>query len=282
MKKAEFETAARAQVAIIGLPFDANSSFLRGAAEAPPLIREALYSEAGHLWTESGIDLRAGSVLMDSGDIQGRAGDDMNELIESAIANLLDRDLLPLSLGGDHAVTVPIMRALAKKYPHLSILHFDAHSDIYDEFEGNRYSHACPFARIMEEKLAQRLVQVGIRTLNGHQREQVNRFAVEVIEMKDWRDDLVFDFQSPVYISLDIDGLDPAFAPGVSHREPGGLSTRQAVSVIQRVRGRVIGADIVEYNPRLDPQNITGAVCAKLLKEIAAKMLAWPYCSTDL
>jgi arginase len=273
MKVSPDDKTLNARVAIIGLPFDANSSFLRGAAEAPPLIRTALYSDAGHMWTESGLDLRAGSVLMDAGDVEDRAGEDMNSRIEPAISNLLDRDLLPISLGGDHAVTVPIMRAMAKKYPGLSILHFDAHSDIYDEFEGNRYSHACPFARIMEEKLAQRLVQVGIRTLNGHQREQVKRFGVEVIEMKDWRDDLVFEFASPVYISFDMDGLDPAFAPGVSHREPGGLSTRQALNVIQRLKGTVIGADIVEYNPRLDPQNITGVVCAKLLKEIAAKML---------
>jgi arginase len=273
MKVSPDDKTLNARVAIIGLPFDANSSFLRGAAEAPPLIREALYSDAGHMWTESGLDLRAGSVLLDAGDVADRTGEDMNSLIEPAISNLLERDLLPISLGGDHAVTVPIMRAMAKKYPGLSILHFDAHSDIYDEFEGNRYSHACPFARIMEEKLAKRLVQVGIRTLNGHQREQVKRFGVEVIEMKDWRDDLVFEFASPVYISFDMDGLDPAFAPGVSHREPGGLSTRQALNVIQRITGTVIGADIVEFNPRMDPQNITGIVCAKLLKEIAAQML---------
>ena len=109
--------------------------------------------------------------------------------------------------------------------------------------------------------------------MNGHQREQAKRFGVDVIEMKDWRDDLVFEFDSPVYISFDMDGLDPAFAPGVSHREPGGLSTRQAINVIQNIKGRVIGADLVEFNPRMDPLNITATVCAKLLKEIAAKML---------
>jgi len=267
------DKAASARVTIIGLPFDGNSSFLRGAAEAPPLIRAALYSGAGHLWTESGLDLSDESLLADAGDLEVRMGEDMNTLIESRLRALLDRDVLTLSLGGDHSVTVPIMRALGKKHPRLNILHFDAHADIYDEFEGNRYSHACPFARIMEEGLAQRLVQVGIRTLNGHQREQIKRFGVEVVEMKDWRDDRIFEFDDPVYISFDIDGLDPAYAPGVSHREPGGLSTRQALRVIQSLKGRVIGADIVEYNPRMDPQNITGAVCAKLLKEIAGKML---------
>src|SRR5206468_1983934 len=130
--------------------------------------------------------------------------------IESAVTDLLKRNSVPLVLGGDHAVTVPVMRAFAKHYRNLNVLHFDAHPDLYDEFQGNRYSHACPFARIMEEGLVSRLVQVGIRTLNGHQREQVSRFAVEVIEMREWRDDLSFDFEGPVYISLDIDGLDPA------------------------------------------------------------------------
>ena len=88
----------------------------------------------------------------------------MSAAIEGAVGKLLDANLRVMSLGGDHAVTFPILRAFARRYPKLSILHFDAHPDIYDEFEGNRFSHACPFARIMEEKLAQRLVQVGIRT----------------------------------------------------------------------------------------------------------------------
>lgn len=92
----------------------------------------------------------------------------MRQRIEAAIADLLARGFSPISLGGDHAVTYPILRAFARRYPRLSILHFDAHPDLYDEFQGNRYSHACPLARIMEEGLAQRLVQAGIRTINRH------------------------------------------------------------------------------------------------------------------
>jgi arginase len=259
---------------IIGLPFDINSSYLRGAAEAPPKIRAELYSDAYHLWSESGVNLGAESSLYDAGDVEAGDQSDMNQIIQSSIERLLDQQLKPLSLGGDHAVTVPVVRAFAKKYPRLNILHFDAHSDIYDEFQGNRYSHACPFARIMEEDLAQRLVQVGIRTLNGHQREQVKRFSVEVFEMKDWSDNQTFEFDGPVYISFDIDGIDPAFAPGVSHREPGGLSMRQAINVIHRMKGQVVGADIVEFNPRMDPSNVTAVVCAKLCKEIVAKMIS--------
>ena len=111
----------------------------------------------------------------------------------------------------------------------------DAHPDLYDEFEGDRYSHACPFARIMDEQLADRLVQVGIRTMTEHQRAQARRFGVEVIEMRNIQGDLRVPLSTPVYVSIDVDALDPAFAPGVSHREPGGLSVRQLLSLLHGI-----------------------------------------------
>lgn len=262
-----------AKLAVIGFRFDENSSFMKGAADAPPQIRAALRSDASNLWTETGIDLGAEPVFFDAGDVEPVPGTDMFGLIEDSVRTLLSDGLAPISLGGDHSITYPIIRAFSKKYPEMSILHFDAHPDLYDEFQGNRNSHASPFARIMEDGLVKRLVQVGIRTINGHQREQAARFGIEALEMRHWRDNLTLTFDAPLYISFDMDALDPAFAPGVSHREPGGLSTRQAIDLIQRLKGNVVGADIVEFNPRMDPIQITGAVCAKLLKEIAAKML---------
>jgi arginase len=264
-------SAAATKLALIGFRYDENSSFMKGAAEAPPQIRAALRSEAWHLTSENGTDLSGESVFFDAGDIEPVV--DMPLLIENSILTLLNDGLAPISLGGDHSITYPIIRAFARKYKELSILHFDAHPDIYDNFHENRFSHASPFARIMEEKLVTRLVQVGIRTLNTHQREQVAKFGVESIEMRDFREPLGLAFETPVYISFDMDALDPAFAPGVSHREPGGISTRQAIDIIQRLNGKVVGADIVEFNPRMDPLHITGTVCAKLLKEIAAKMI---------
>jgi agmatinase len=262
-----------ARLALVGFCYDENSSFAKGAADAPPQIRAALRSEAWNLWSESGIDLGADNTFFDAGDIEPVAGNEMISLIEQAIVTLLNDNLAPISLGGDHSITYPIIKALSRKYTDLSILHFDAHPDLYDDFQGNRYSHASPFARIMEEKLAKRLVQVGIRSINAHQREQIERFGVEVLEMRNYDEHYGLQFDSPVYISFDIDALDPAFAPGVSHREPGGLSTRQAIDLIRRMKGKVIGADIVEFNPRMDPLHITATVCAKLLKEIAAKIL---------
>jgi arginase len=257
---------------LLGVPWDESSSFLRGAAGAPPLIRAALRCESSNAWGEEGTELTPVN-LADAGDVPPASGADMRERIEAAIADLLGRGLSPISLGGDHAITYPILRAAARKFPRLALLHFDAHPDLYDEFQGDRFSHACPFARIMEEGLAQRLVQVGIRTVNRHQREQAARFGVEMIEMRNWRDDFDPAFDGPVYITFDMDGLDPAYAPGVSHREPGGLSTRQAIDLIHRVRTPIVGADIVEFNPAQDVSGLTAMVCGRLLKEIAAQML---------
>jgi len=267
-------TEPRAKLALIGFRFDENSSFMKGAADAPPQIRAAFRSEASNLFSESGLDLGTEGLFFDAGDVEPVTGTDAQSLIQDSVSTLLSDGLAPISLGGDHSITYPIVRAVARRFPNLSILHFDAHPDIYDEFQSNRYSHASPFARIMEERLASRLVQVGIRTINTHQREQIKRFGVEVVEMRDWREGLAIEFDSPVYVSFDVDALDPAFAPGVSHREPGGLSTRQAIDLIQRVKGRIVGADIVEFNPRMDPLHVTGTVCAKLLKEIAARMIS--------
>jgi len=263
----------RAQLALLGIRYDENSSFTKGAADAPPQIRAALRSDAWNLTSENGTDLSGDSIFFDAGDIEPVAGSQMSALIENSVSTLIADGLMPISLGGDHSITYPIVRAFARKYKDLSILHFDAHPDIYDSYQGNRNSHASPFARIMEEKLVKRLVQVGIRTFTAHQREQVRKFGVESIEMRNLIGNLQLEFDTPVYISFDIDALDPAFAPGVSHREPGGLSTRQAIDLIQRLKGKVVGADIVEFNPRMDPLHVTGTVCAKLLKEIAAKML---------
>jgi agmatinase len=268
----QFTANPKARIGVLGIAYDENSSYQRGPADAPPLIRAAFYSDSANLWSENGTDLGAEDLFVDAGDIAPSIDRDMFIDIESAITHLLEHGLRPLSFGGDHAVTYPIVKAMSAHYPRLSILHFDAHPDIYDQFEGSRRSHASPFARIMESGLVERLVQIGIRTMVGHQREQAEKFGVEVVEMKDWRDDLVFSFDTPLYISFDMDCLDPAFAPGVSHWEPGGFSTRQVLRVIQSLRGPIAGADIVEFNPRVEAR-ITAMTAAKVFKEIVAKIL---------
>jgi arginase len=262
---------------VLGIPLDVNSSYLRGAAGAPAKIREALGSDASNRWTELGVDLGAAGAFADAGDLRLRdsretVGEDFAE-IERAVGELLDKGESPVSLGGDHSVTYPILKAFARRYPELTIVHFDAHPDLYDEFEGSRVSHACPFARIMEERLARGLVQVGIRTMNGHQHEQAARFGVEVVEMRALPAYDRMKTHGPVYISFDMDVLDPAFAPGISHREPGGMTVREAIAHLHAIEGTIVGADIVEYNPGQDVSGMTATVAAKILKEILGKMI---------
>ena len=272
-QRERLEELAPGTVALLGVPWDEGSTFMRGPARAPAAIREQLHSGAANLCTESGLDLGAQAAFVDLGDLAPGHGEAARLEIERCVSRLLERGCRVLSLGGDHAVTAPLLAAHAKTYPDIEILHFDAHPDLYDHYEGDRYANACPFARIMEAGHARRLVQVGIRTMNPHQRAQAERFGVEVVEMRDFDPAQRFRFDGPVYLSFDIDVLDPAFAPGVSHVEPGGISTRDALRVIQSFEGRLVGADIVEINPQRDASGMTAMVGAKVLKELAGRML---------
>jgi arginase len=266
-------TSSAAVPALLGIPYDAQSSYLRGAAEAPAKIREALACDASNHWTETGVDLGPAGVYEDRGNLEFFEKDAF-AVIEHGVDQIIRQGKRPVCLGGDHSITYPIVKAVARKYSALTILHFDAHPDLYDEFEGNRLSHACPFARIMEAGLAKRLVQVGIRTINRHQREQAQKFGVEVVEMHALPAYEKLKAGGPVYITFDMDVLDPAFAPGISHREPGGMSVREAIAHLHAIEGEIVGADLVEFNPVRDVDGMTATVAAKILKEMLGKMIA--------
>jgi agmatinase len=260
------------QVSVLGIPHDQNSSYLRGSAEAPPLIRRELYSDAYNSWTETGIDLSAGR-FRDCGDVAFEGSSDDWQTIEDRVGVEIENGSPLICLGGDHAITHPVLRAFHQRFGDITIVHIDAHPDLYDSYQDNRRSHASPFARIMEERLASRLIQIGLRTINDHQREQFGRFGVEPHEARHWRDGISLAISTPVYVSMDIDALDPAFAPGVAHREPGGLTTRQVIDLIQSISQPVVGADVVEYNPRCDVAGMTATVAAKIVKELAGMMV---------
>lgn len=261
--------ASTPRFALIGVPWDGSSSFERGAALGPPSIRQALSSPSTNASTEAGGDVDL-ATFADRGDL-ALTGDAAAARfdIERAVRADIEAGLVPIVLGGDHSITYPVLRAYHDR-PVASILHIDAHGDLYDDFNGDRFSHACPFARIMEDGLTHRLVQVGIRTATAHLRQQADRFGVEVYGMERWHTAPIEALEGPLYVSLDLDGLDPAFAPGVAHPEPGGLSTRDVVSLLHHLRAPIAGADIVEYNPRNDVRDLTARVAAKLLKELVA------------
>ena len=240
-------------VTVIGIPFDANSSYLQGSALAPAQIRKIWGDGAINLCSESGVDLGDHPQFIDLGDLKIDKGPDAIVKIESTVAELLNHDIRLISLGGDHAITYPILKSYHARYHELELLHLDAHPDLYESYGGNRYSHACPFARIMEEKLASRLVQIGIRTLNAHQKEQAARFGVEIIEMQNYHNSQPVKLKGPLYLSIDLDVLDPAFAPGVSHQEPGGMSTRQLIELVQGLQVPLAGGRHRRIQPHKGP-----------------------------
>ncbi|KAA3624607.1 MAG: agmatinase [Bacteroidetes bacterium] len=262
-------------IKLLGIPYDANSSFLRGAALAPPRIRLMERDGSANIFSENGLAVQEGEIYQDLGDMffEGANPEAAYHAIKKRVTTEIASGEKLLCLGGDHSIAYPIIEAHAEKYAGLNVLQLDAHGDLYHNFDGNPYSHASPFARLMEKGVVNSLTQVGIRTLTTHQKEQAKKFHVKVYEMKDFNFDFLRELEGPLYISLDLDVLDPAFAPGVSHHEPGGMSTRQLIQIIQSIPVPVIGADIVEYNPTRDVHNVTAMVGYKLFRELVGKMV---------
>jgi len=262
------------EFAIIGVPFDDKSCYLKGAAEGPQAIRAASTGKAINPWTELGVNLEEETTLVDLGnmDVTGDASE-IFARIEKRIFEILEKEAVPIILGGDHSISYPVGKAFSRKFKNFDILHFDAHPDLYEELYGDRYSHASPFARILDEGLVRNLVQVGIRTATGQQRSKAAEHGVRTLAMKDIVEIPSLEFSNPLYISFDLDALDPAYAPGVSHHEPGGLSTRQAISMIHSLKAKIVGLDVVELNPERDKTKITAAAAVKIIKEVAGKIV---------
>ena len=266
--KKQIKPLSMDKIFLQGIKYDEKSSFMQGAKLAPRLIRQINGNGSSNSFAENGVDTKD-SRIIDQGDFDIEGYFD----IEQVTRKHLQEGARILTLGGDHSITFPILKAYSDFHPAIDILQIDAHGDLYDEFEGDKYSHACPFARIMEGGFAAHLTQVGIRTLTQHQREQAERFQVDVHEMQDLDLSHLTAFETPLYISLDMDAFDPAFAPGVSHHEPGGLTAREVIDLIAGLPANVIGADIVEFNPKRDVNDLTAALAAKMMREILAKML---------
>jgi arginase len=261
--------------ALFGIPFDEKSSYKKGAAKGPQAIRAASTVEAINAWTESGVNLEEETSIADLGDLDVTGSFwDVFAKTEEQVKRILEKGAVPVVLGGDHSITYPIVKTFAQKHNRLDILHFDAHPDLYEELYGDRYSHACPFARIIEEGYVANLVQVGIRAATGQHRMLARKHGVRMIEMKNIDRAKNLDFSNPLYISFDLDALDPAFAPGVSHHEAGGLSTRQAIDILHSLKGNIVGLDVVEVNPERDPMGITAAAAVKIVMEIIGKIVA--------
>jgi agmatinase len=180
---------------------------------------------------------------------------------------------IPFVAGGDHADTIPLLEALSDLGEPVHIVQIDAHPDLHSQYDGNRNSHACVGARALEMEHIATLTGIGIRTFNAVQRQQADRHRGRYFELS--AEDCAgtipevshLNENTPVYITLDLDAFDPAFAPGVSHPVPGGLTPRQVLHFLHRSRWRLVGMDAVEVNPSRDEHNRTAILAARLLHE---------------
>ncbi|MBZ9965737.1 agmatinase [Mesorhizobium sp. BR1-1-2] len=272
-------------IALVGIPFDGGTTNRSGARHGPREIRNqsSLVRRVHHVTGLSPFDqLRAG----DCGDVPVSPLDlhDALDTITEFFTKVRDAGARPLAVGGDHLISLPILRAVANE--PLGLVHFDAHSDTYDEFFGNRYNHGTPFRRAVEEGLLdpKRMVQIGIRgsISDAGNYDFATQAAVRIIFIEELMargvEAVIAEARSvvgaaPVYVSFDIDALDPSFAPGTGTPEIGGITTREAQAMVRGLAGLdIIGADLVEVSPPLDPSGVTALTGATLLFELLCVM----------
>ena len=270
-------------VAFVGVPFDIGTSNRSGARFGPRQIRcESCLIRPYNMATRAApfdslqvADI--GDVAINTFNIEKSM-----VIIESAYDDILVQDCRPLTMGGDHTIALPILRSIAKKYGPVGIVHVDAHADINDTMFGERIAHGTPFRRAIEENLVdpKRMVQIGLRA-TGYEADDFDwprEQGVRVVPAEDcWYQSLKPLMaevreqlgKGPVYITFDIDGLDPAYAAGTGTPEIGGLSIHQGLEIIRGCRGLdVVGGDLVEVAPAYDTTGNTALTAANLLFEM--------------
>lgn len=259
-----------AKVVMLGAPMDYTVSFKAGSRFGPQGIRGASHGLEeyspyldGHLSDVPFID--QGDLVLPIGNVEKSM-----EMIYTSVKQVLADNKIPLVLGGEHLITYPIIRAMVEKYPDLVLLQFDAHTDLRDTFFAEKHSHATVIRRCVELLGKKRVYQYGIRS--GEQHEF--RYADEMTYMRRYRvmegllEDLPDLQGKPVFITFDIDCIDPAYCPGTGTPEPGGISTVEALEAIHAMKQlNIVGMDLVEVSPQMDPGGITEIAAAKLLRE---------------
>ncbi len=270
---ASFEDA---QFVICGVPFDRTTSFRPGARSAPNAIREASYNFEKYMF-EHDFDI-AETSLHDLGNLEefGSADEMVGETREVA-RSIVSAGKFPLFLGGEHSVSVPVIES----FDDIGVISIDAHLDYRDEYLGQRYSHACVTRRVAEHVGLENVLVFGVRSISreeksaGRMPAYVDSYTVfeEGVE-KSFKRALSSINKDRIYLTLDIDGIDPAFAPGTGTPEPFGLSSMDVKKIINMLKGRLVGFDVVEVSPAYDTGN-TAALAARMVREAIA--VAWKY-----
>ena len=287
MRLPHADDLAGVDVAIVGVPYDGGTSYRPGARLAPREIRDqsslirtynAFHKVApfDHLNVADVGDIDAPPVSIEKA----------YDAIEARITQIAEAGARPIVIGGDHSITLPVLRALARRHGALGLVQFDAHIDTWDEYFGGKYFHGTPFRRAIEEGLVdgRRFVQVGIRgpmygedDFDFHRQHGITVLGIDQVKDRGvaWTVDEIRRIVSgPAYMTFDIDGVDPAFAPGTGTPEVGGLTSYEAIRLVRGLRGlSLVGGDIVEVAPLFDgPGQITAVLASNLMFEFLCAM----------
>jgi agmatinase len=281
------QSAAELDVALLGIPYDGGVSYRTGARFGPRAIREQ--SSLIRTWNPV-LKVHPFQRLRvaDCGDVDvvPISIERTFAQVEKAVDNVVGAGARPLIAGGDHSVTLPILRSLARRHGPLSLVHFDAHPDTWDQYFGSRFFHGTPFRRAVEENLLdpRRMIQVGIRgpvygpeDFAFHDEHGIEVIRVEAVKEQGlaWVAERLGRLRGgPVYCSFDIDAVDPAYAPGTGTPEVGGLTSYEAVTLVRALAGmNLVGADVVEVSPLYDgPGQVTALLAANLMFELVSVM----------
>lgn len=259
-----------AKAVILGCPYDGSASFRPGARFGPSAIRKTSWG----IETYSPIlnrDLTS-CFIHDMGDLELPLGEKRIclDLIRKALRKILSSEKFPILLGGDHLITLPIVEELVANYPDLHLIHIDAHTDLREEYLGEALSHSTVVRKVLDRLGNRRLFQIGIRSGTKEEFDLAKKLktiiTLDPVSLKSMVNHLK---KRPVYISLDLDVLDPGLCPGVGTPEPGGLTFKELISLLKVLKPlRVIGFDLVELTPDYDPSQISSVTASVILREM--------------
>lgn len=264
----DYETS---QTAILGIPMDYTVSFRPGTRMGPQSIRNVSVGiEEYSIYQDKDLtDFRyfdCGDLSLPFGNVERSL-----EIIETASSLILEDQKFPIFLGGEHLVSYPLIKPFVRKYPELRVLHFDAHADLRTDYLGEGNSHSTVMRKVAELLGPQRVYQFGIRSGTKDEFEFAKRFTHLTVDriLEPLQVALPELAGFPIYVTLDIDVIDPAFAPGTGTQEPGGCTSGEIISVIQALRGlNIVGFDLVEVSPVTDSSERTALLAAKIVREV--------------
>ena len=288
MRLPHVENVDGLDVAVLGVPFDGGTSYRTGSRFGPREIRaQSSLIRPYH----PALDVSPFEVLRvaDVGDVDVNPLniEDTHARVQAVLDEMLELGVIPICVGGDHSISLAILRSVVRRHGPVGMVHFDSHQDMWDEYFGNRYFHGTPFRRAVEENLldTHRVIQIGIRgpVYSSDDFEFARSHGTKTIRIEQLARDGLASVRKqisavrdgPVYLSFDIDGVDPAFAPGTGTPEVGGLTSREALELVRALEGlQLVGADVVEVSPPYDHAGITSLLAANLLFEIVSVLAA--------